>query len=102
MHIHRDNAVVIRYFVFNISGVGFAMLTSQWIVSLYYNVIIAWCLYYLFASMGSPLPWVDCNNEWNTISCIVGSELKAIRDNCTAVGEVDANCTILNMELLSK
>lgn len=39
------------------------------LIALYYNVVIAWCLYYLFASMTSYLPWQDCDNEWNTCSC---------------------------------
>uniref|UniRef100_A0A1I8JIY4 Sodium-and chloride-dependent GABA transporter 2 n=1 Tax=Macrostomum lignano TaxID=282301 RepID=A0A1I8JIY4_9PLAT len=32
---------------------------------LFYNVIIAWSLYYLFASFSPSLPWTSCNNTWN-------------------------------------
>lgn len=50
-------------------GLGFAMTIVSALIALYYNVVIAWCLYYLFASMTSYLPWQDCDNEWNTCSC---------------------------------
>ncbi len=35
-------------------------------VALYYNMIIAWTIYYLFASFTSQLPWESCNNDFNT------------------------------------
>lgn len=47
-------------------------------VDFYYNVIIAWALYYFFASFSSELPWTRCNNPWNTKNC---SELRTIRDD---------------------
>lgn len=37
-------------------GLGFAMTIVSALIALYYNVVIAWCLYYLFASMTSYLP----------------------------------------------
>jgi hypothetical protein len=39
-------------------------------VSFYYNVIIGWALYFLVASATPDLPWLHCNNTWNTDSCI--------------------------------
>lgn len=50
-------------------GVGYAMVIVSWLIGLYYNVIIAHVLFYLFASFTSELPWKHCNNEWNTPSC---------------------------------
>ena len=39
-------------------------------IGLYYNVIIAWTLYYFGATLSSmfddKLPWVTCHNEWNS------------------------------------
>ena len=42
--------------------------------NLYYIVVLAWALYYLFASIsaastGSDLPWATCGNDWNTPDC---------------------------------
>ncbi|XP_059185529.1 sodium- and chloride-dependent neutral and basic amino acid transporter B(0+) [Centropristis striata] len=43
-----------------LQGVGLAMVMVTLIVSVYYNVIIAYSLYYMFASFQSPLPWSSC------------------------------------------
>merc|ERR1719239_1114984 len=46
------------------------MIVASALVSIYYNMIIAWSEYYLFASFTSKLPWSDCDNpEWNTANC---------------------------------
>ncbi|XP_034942351.1 sodium- and chloride-dependent glycine transporter 1 [Chelonus insularis] len=53
-------------------GLGYGMVLVSSIVMLYYNLIIAWTLYYIFASVigGSKLPWSDCEPEWSTEDCI--------------------------------
>ena len=48
-------------------GVGVAQLVTNTMVAIYYNLIMAWALFYLVASFTSDLPWEDCNNSWNTI-----------------------------------
>ncbi|XP_063331062.1 sodium- and chloride-dependent neutral and basic amino acid transporter B(0+) [Pelmatolapia mariae] len=45
-----------------IQGIGVAMVVVSVIVSIYYNVIIAYSLYYMFASMQCPLPWSGCSS----------------------------------------
>ena len=35
-------------------------------MGVYYNMLIAWTIYYMFASFTSRLPWEDCNNDYNT------------------------------------
>ncbi|XP_047014096.1 sodium-dependent dopamine transporter isoform X2 [Ictalurus punctatus] len=50
-------------------GVGFTVILISLYVGFYYNVIIAWALFYLFSSFSSELPWVDCNNTWNSANC---------------------------------
>ncbi|KAM8867796.1 sodium- and chloride-dependent neutral and basic amino acid transporter B(0+)-like [Synchiropus picturatus] len=43
-------------------GAGVSMVMVTLIVSIYYNVIIAYSIYYMFASFQSPLPWDSCSN----------------------------------------
>lgn len=45
------------------------MVLVNTMICIYYNVIIAWSLYYFFASMNSEVPWAGCDNWWNTIYC---------------------------------
>ncbi|NXX13854.1 SC6A7 protein, partial [Podargus strigoides] len=53
-----------------LKGVGIAMLIVSCLVSLYYNVVIAWALYYLGSSFQSPLPW-SCRAPGNADLCQV-------------------------------
>ena len=48
------------------AGVGVAMVIVSGLVGIYYNMIIAWSLFYLFASLNSEVPWKTCNGWWNT------------------------------------
>ncbi|KAJ6667914.1 hypothetical protein lerEdw1_016235 [Lerista edwardsae] len=40
------------------------------LVAIYYNMIIAYVLFYLFASLTNNLPWQYCSNWWNTDLCL--------------------------------
>lgn len=46
------------------------MLLIVGLVAIYYNMIIAYVLFYLFASLTSNLPWEHCGNWWNTGLCL--------------------------------
>lgn len=48
------------------------MVMVSAIVCVYYNVIVAWTLYFLYMSFRAVLPWSTCDNEWNTENCVVG------------------------------
>ncbi|KAJ3597854.1 hypothetical protein NHX12_001370 [Muraenolepis orangiensis] len=50
-------------------GVGYTVILISLYVGFYYNVIISWALFYLFSSFTSELPWVHCNNSWNSPNC---------------------------------
>ncbi|KAG5271178.1 hypothetical protein AALO_G00176790 [Alosa alosa] len=50
-------------------GVGFTVILISLYVGFYYNVIISWALFYLFSSFTGDLPWVNCNNPWNSPNC---------------------------------
>ncbi|CAH1788345.1 unnamed protein product [Owenia fusiformis] len=56
-------------------GLGYSMVMVSLLIGLYYNVIIAWCIYFFFASMRYPLPWTSCDRaNWATERCLDSSE----------------------------
>jgi len=50
-------------------GIGWAMMLMSFIVAIYYNMIIAYILRYLFASFTTTLPWQSCKPEWIQYGC---------------------------------
>ncbi|EDW31301.1 GL11035 [Drosophila persimilis] len=50
-------------------GLGTGMILVSAIVMLYYNLIIAWTIFYMFASLGTTLPWQNCEPAWSTKHC---------------------------------
>ncbi len=44
-------------------GLGFAAIAINGFIGFYYNVIIAYCIYYFFASIRSELLWSECGAE---------------------------------------
>jgi SNF family Na+-dependent transporter len=67
-------------------GVGYASVTINIFVGFYYNVIIAYCLYYFFLSMTSTLPWSSCDNStsWVTANCIT----RDLSMNCSTFNQL--------------
>nr|XP_060460426.1 sodium- and chloride-dependent glycine transporter 2 [Panthera onca] len=63
-----------------LQGCGIAMLIISVLIAIYYNVIICYTLFYLFASFVSVLPWGSCNNPWNTPEC--KDKTKLLLDSC--------------------
>ncbi|XP_073848673.1 serotonin transporter [Musca autumnalis] len=53
-----------------LKGVGYAICLIDIYMGMYYNTIIGWAVYYLFASFTSKLPWTSCDNPWNTATCM--------------------------------
>lgn len=41
-------------------GVGFSVVMVAMMVTVYYSAIVAFTLFYIFASFQSPLPWSKC------------------------------------------
>ncbi|XP_069793267.1 sodium- and chloride-dependent taurine transporter-like isoform X2 [Narcine bancroftii] len=52
------------------SGIGYAAVFISILIEVYFTVILAWIIYYLFMSFQSELPWASCGHSWNTDHCI--------------------------------
>lgn len=53
-------------------GLGYAAATINFLVGLYYNVVIAYCIYYLVVSIQNELPWKNCGD---VSDCFVRTDL---------------------------
>ncbi|XP_038053661.1 sodium- and chloride-dependent GABA transporter 1-like [Patiria miniata] len=73
-------------------GTGLATVMISFVLTTYYNVIIAWALFYLFASMQSELPWDSCGNWWNTPDCFSHDDYQNLN------GTVKPNDTVSSTE----
>lgn len=62
------------------SGVGYAICIMNIYMAMCYNTIISWAVYYLFASFTSELPWMTCNNSWNTNNCTLITDMPYVSD----------------------
>ncbi|XP_044272963.1 sodium- and chloride-dependent betaine transporter [Varanus komodoensis] len=51
-------------------GIGYASQVIESYLNIYYIVILAWALFYLFNSFAAVLPWSHCNNPWNSVYCV--------------------------------
>lgn len=58
---------------FSYLGVGVAMVLVTVYVNLYYNILVAYIVYYFFASMAREVPWTNCGNSWNTNRCVASA-----------------------------
>uniref|UniRef100_A0A8C0G0U1 Transporter n=1 Tax=Chelonoidis abingdonii TaxID=106734 RepID=A0A8C0G0U1_CHEAB len=58
--IRQGSIGVWQHFSPRLVGIGFASCVVCGFVSLYYNVIIAWSLFYLSNSLRGILPWASC------------------------------------------
>ncbi|KAJ8258269.1 hypothetical protein COCON_G00172810 [Conger conger] len=76
-----------------LQGVGVTMVLVSTLVAIYYNVIVAYSIYYLFASFQSPLPWSDCFS-WSDERC--GVSPKGLCNVTSGNGTVLVNTTWLS------
>jgi solute carrier family 6 (neurotransmitter transporter, amino acid/orphan) member 15/16/17/18/20 len=47
-----------------LAGIGISSAFVSFNVALYYNTIIAWCLFYFVQSFQAQLPWAECPNKY--------------------------------------
>ncbi|XP_046557635.1 sodium- and chloride-dependent betaine transporter-like [Haliotis rubra] len=72
-------------------GLGLGMLAMCFCCVVYLTVICAWALYYTVYSCRATLPWTDCNNSWNTDSCV--TSVKALNQLTGALNSTSVNGT---------
>lgn len=71
--IRQGSIGVWKYISPRLSGIGYSSCVVCFFVALYYNVILAWSLFYLGNSFQSPLPWEKCPSEINATECEASS-----------------------------
>ncbi|XP_050410959.1 sodium- and chloride-dependent glycine transporter 1 isoform X2 [Patella vulgata] len=62
-------------------GIGYGMVAVTSLVGLYYTVIIAWAVLYMFTSFATELPWERCHKPWATSRCYSYKDA----DECKAI-----------------
>jgi len=76
-------------------GIGAGMVIISVIVAIYYNVIMAYCLFYLFNSFGPVLPWTVCDESWGADErCYVRNSNKS--EVTLSVGQVSQGHCIVD------
>ncbi|GFY74665.1 sodium- and chloride-dependent glycine transporter 2 [Trichonephila inaurata madagascariensis] len=83
-------------------GLGYGMAIVSLITCIYYNVIIAWALYYIYQSYY--VPWSSCENSWNTLNCVSQHAETMVSSNVSSVNnrtEIFNRTYAINPDLLS-
>ncbi|XP_019117953.2 sodium-dependent neutral amino acid transporter B(0)AT2 isoform X1 [Larimichthys crocea] len=63
--IRQGSIGVWKYISPKLAGIGYSSCVVCFFVALYYNVILAWSLFYLGNSFQYPLPWEQCPKQDN-------------------------------------
>ncbi|KAJ8316146.1 hypothetical protein KUTeg_006160 [Tegillarca granosa] len=74
------------------------MFVVSVLIAIYYNMIIAYTLYYFFASFTSVLPWSYCG-DWKTEAC--STESRTLIEKCIASNGTWCNETCVQLDNLT-
>lgn len=72
-------------------GLGWAMTMISFLVCIYYNMIIAYTIYYLFASFNKEVPWQNCRDEWKQLN-ISGRLITCVQKNKNLTDSIESWC----------
>lgn len=61
------------------------MVLISFTVMLYYNMILAWTLYYMWVSFSYELPWQECQPPWATPQCFSSGHYACLKANASNV-----------------
>ena len=64
------------------TGIGYAMVSVSLLTAAYYNILIAYCFFFLFSSFTQTLPWSGCDHAWNTPACSVQASNNTGKKHC--------------------
>ena len=77
-------------------GLGYGMLMISFLVVIYYNLIIAWTIYYTFAGFTSELPWTYCNdNNYTSVNCYQVSYHRNFENKWSEIVFINIESTLL-------
>ncbi|KAI1722524.1 sodium:neurotransmitter symporter family domain-containing protein [Ditylenchus destructor] len=80
-----------------LQGIGWIMVNMALMVSLYYNMIVAWAIIYIYKIVtGQSYQWSSCENDFNTIYCTSSLE----DERCSQELFPDSNFAISPGEVL--
>ncbi|CAK8698151.1 sodium- and chloride-dependent neutral and basic amino acid transporter B(0+)-like [Clavelina lepadiformis] len=77
-----------------LKGIGYCMVILNILVSIYYNIIIAYTVFYFFSSLTAELPWNTCDNFWNTRQCTTNETDKIVQCNLLLSSETLNNASV--------
>ncbi|KAL5258866.1 hypothetical protein ACHWQZ_G009358 [Mnemiopsis leidyi] len=54
-----------------LKGIGFAQVVVSFSMTVYYPIVMTWCMYYFYLSFSNPLPWVEseCDTTREDFEC---------------------------------
>uniref|UniRef100_A0A6P7FST3 Transporter n=1 Tax=Diabrotica virgifera virgifera TaxID=50390 RepID=A0A6P7FST3_DIAVI len=76
-----------------LKGVGYASMTIVFFLDVYYCVIIAWTLFYIFSSFSSTLPWSECEMLLSDIrmslvrDAMSTHQIRSVNNNSNTLGQ---------------
>uniref|UniRef100_A0A8D2N0T2 Transporter n=1 Tax=Zonotrichia albicollis TaxID=44394 RepID=A0A8D2N0T2_ZONAL len=74
-------------------GIGYATQVIEAHLNVYYIIILAWAIFYLFNCFTTELPWASCGHEWNTENCVEFQKLNM--SNCSQVSLQNATSPVM-------